>query len=138
MRLSRDRISIPQLMTGLPCVRLTYVGAKSGLLRTIPTIGVPNGDNIALICSNYGQARNPGWYHNLKKKPVANLALLPLKANPTAGSTRLEKSRTTMNTSNTGKKHARSILVMQTTNNGRRIGEFRLCYSNPYKRLLIN
>ena len=76
MKLSNDRVSIPQFMTGLPCVRLTCIGAKSGTERTIPTIGVPDGDNVALICSNYGQARNPGWYYNLKKNPTASLAFI--------------------------------------------------------------
>ena len=76
MRISKEKLSVPQLVTGLPCVRLTSVGAKSGQSRTIPTIGVPDGENIALICSNWGQSRNPAWYHNLKKHPEASLAFI--------------------------------------------------------------
>ena len=57
-------------------MRLTSQGAKSGVDRTIPTIGVPDGENVALICSNWGQARNPGWYHNLRKSPEAKLAFI--------------------------------------------------------------
>ena len=74
MRLSHEKLSVPQFVTGLPCVRLTSIGARSGQERTIPTIGVPDGDNIALICSNWGQQRNPAWYHNLKKHAQASLA----------------------------------------------------------------
>ena len=74
MKLSNDKLSIPQWVNGLPCVRLTSIGAKSNVARTIPTIGIPDGENIALICSNWGQARNPGWYHNLKKHSEAELS----------------------------------------------------------------
>ena len=76
MKLSNEKLSVPQFVTGLPCVRLTSLGAKSGQKRTIPTIGVPDGENIALICSNWGQARNPAWYHNLRKHPEASLAFI--------------------------------------------------------------
>ena len=76
MKLTNEKVSVPQFVTGLPCVRLTSQGAKSGIERTIPTIGVPDGENVALICSNWGQARNPGWYHNLRKSPEAKLAFI--------------------------------------------------------------
>ena len=76
MRLSNEKISVPQLVAGLPCVRLTSVGAKSGVSRTIPTIGIPDDENIALICSNWGQSHNPGWYYNLRKHPAAELAFI--------------------------------------------------------------
>lgn len=76
MRVSNDKVSMPQFLVGLPCVRLTSVGAKSNLPRTTPSIGIPDGDAIALVCSNWGQARNPGWYYNLKKQPQAELAFI--------------------------------------------------------------
>ena len=85
MRISKEKLSVPQLVTGLPCVRLTSVGAKSGQSRTIPTIGVPDGENIALICSNWGQSRNPAWYHNLKKHPEASLAFITTQNEPYEG-----------------------------------------------------
>ena len=73
MGLSRDRLSIPQLVAGLPCVRLTSTGAKSGISRLTPTIGVPDNENVVLICSNWGQRHHPAWYYNLKKNPQAIL-----------------------------------------------------------------
>lgn len=76
MHLSKEKISIAQLVTGLPCVRLTSRGAKSGVERTIPTIGIPDGENVVLICSNWGQARNPGWYYNLKNQPRAEMSFV--------------------------------------------------------------
>lgn len=35
----------------------------------MPIIGVPDGDRLVLVASNYGQQSNPGWYHNLKANP---------------------------------------------------------------------
>ena len=52
-------------------------GAKSNLPRTTPFIGIPDGETIALVCSNWGQQRNPCWYYNLKKHPPAELAFIP-------------------------------------------------------------
>lgn len=76
MKLTNEKFSVPQFVAGLPCVRLTSTGAKSGASRTIPTIGLPDEDNIVLICSNWGQSRNPGWYYNLKKHALAELAFV--------------------------------------------------------------
>ncbi|RMG89659.1 MAG: nitroreductase family deazaflavin-dependent oxidoreductase [Chloroflexi bacterium] len=73
MRISKDRLSIPSLLTGLPVVILTSTGAKSGQVRTKPVVGVPDGDNVALVASNWGQSRNPAWYYNLQANPVAEL-----------------------------------------------------------------
>ncbi len=69
LRLSRGRRSITSALTGLPIVELTTVGARSNAPRTLPIIGVPDGDRLVLVASNYGQPRNPGWYHNLKANP---------------------------------------------------------------------
>ena len=73
MRISKDRLSIPSILTGLPVVILTSTGAKSGQARTKPVIGIPDGDNVVLIASNWGQGRNPAWYYNLRANPVAEL-----------------------------------------------------------------
>jgi deazaflavin-dependent oxidoreductase (nitroreductase family) len=73
MRISKDRLSIPSLLTGLPVVILTSTGAKSGQARTKPVIGIPDGDNVVLVAGNWGQKRNPAWYYNLRANPVAEL-----------------------------------------------------------------
>jgi deazaflavin-dependent oxidoreductase (nitroreductase family) len=71
MRISKDRLSIPSLLTGLPVVILTCTGAKSGQARTKPVVGIPDGDNVVLVASNWGQRRSPAWYYNLRTNPVA-------------------------------------------------------------------
>jgi deazaflavin-dependent oxidoreductase (nitroreductase family) len=32
-------------------------------------LGVPTGDDIAVIGGNFGRARNPGWYYNMRADP---------------------------------------------------------------------
>jgi deazaflavin-dependent oxidoreductase (nitroreductase family) len=49
---------------------LTTTGAKSGVERTSPVLAIPCGDGrLIVIASNYGQRKNPSWYHNLTKNP---------------------------------------------------------------------
>jgi deazaflavin-dependent oxidoreductase (nitroreductase family) len=55
-------------------VNLTTIGAKSGLERTIPVIGIKDGQKIILIATNFGQAKNPAWYYNLKSTPNATVS----------------------------------------------------------------
>jgi deazaflavin-dependent oxidoreductase (nitroreductase family) len=69
LRRSAGRHSVSAALTGLPIVELTAVGARSGELRRLPIVGVPDGDRLVLVASNYGQPRNPGWYHNLMAHP---------------------------------------------------------------------
>jgi deazaflavin-dependent oxidoreductase (nitroreductase family) len=69
MRRSSGRYSVSSALAGLPIVELTSVGARSGERRTLPLIGVPDGDRLVLVASNYGQEHNPAWYYNLKANP---------------------------------------------------------------------
>jgi deazaflavin-dependent oxidoreductase (nitroreductase family) len=69
LRLTHGRQSLTSLLTGLPVVALTTVGARSGQRRAVPLIGVPDGDRIVIIASNYGQTHRPAWYYNLKANP---------------------------------------------------------------------
>jgi deazaflavin-dependent oxidoreductase (nitroreductase family) len=69
MRLSGGRLNLATSVTGLPTLVLVSRGARSGQLRETPLIGVPEGERIILIGSNWGQAHSPAWYHNLRAEP---------------------------------------------------------------------
>ena len=73
MGLSKGRLSVPSLVTGLPVVMLTTIGAKSNLTRTVPVVGMREGETVILIASNWGSTRHPAWYHNLRAHPDATL-----------------------------------------------------------------
>ena len=74
-RLTGGRHTFATLVSGLPVVMLTTTGARSGLPRTVPVLGLPTADGIAVIASNYGQARHPAWYHNLRANPEGEIAV---------------------------------------------------------------
>ena len=40
----------------------------------MPVLGLPQPDGLAVIASNYGQERNPSWYHNLRADPRGEVA----------------------------------------------------------------
>jgi len=72
-RLTGGRALFSALISGLPVLQLTTRGARSGQLRTLPLLGIPDGDAVVVIGSNYGQRRNPGWVFNLRAHPAARI-----------------------------------------------------------------
>lgn len=73
-RATSGRMTVPGLLAGLPVIMLTTTGAKSGEPRTMPLLGIPMGDDMAVIGSNFGQKATPGWVHNLEADPSATVA----------------------------------------------------------------
>ena len=65
---SKGKLTVTRIV-GLSVIQLTTRGAKTGKLRTMPLIGFPDGEKIALIASYFGGEHNPGWYYNLKAIP---------------------------------------------------------------------
>ena len=45
---------------------MTHVGAKSGRTRTSALVYFTDRGRVILIASNFGESRNPAWYHNIK------------------------------------------------------------------------
>jgi deazaflavin-dependent oxidoreductase (nitroreductase family) len=74
-RLTKGRHTLASIVSGLPVVMLTTTGAKSGLPRSVPVLGLPTADGVAVIASNFGQRHHPAWYHNLRAKPEGEVAV---------------------------------------------------------------
>ena len=74
-RVSNGRFFVTSLLTGLPVVMLTTTGAKSGARRTVPLVGIRDGEKVVLIASYYGSTHHPNWYHNLRVHPEAALSI---------------------------------------------------------------
>lgn len=74
-RATDGRHTVASLLTGLPILMLTTTGAKSGKARTVPVLGLPTDEGLAIIASNYGQERHPAWYYNLRKEPQAEVGM---------------------------------------------------------------
>lgn len=92
LRRTNGRRSVTTALTGLPIVNLTSIGARSGAPRTVPLVGTPDGDRLILVASNYGQAKNPAWYHNLIANPECTVAwagrTIPMVARQVEGAER--------------------------------------------------
>ena len=41
----------------------------------MPLLGLPCPEGMAVIASNFGQRPHPGWYHNLRARPEAEIAV---------------------------------------------------------------
>ena len=74
-RLTRGRHTLGSLVSGIPIVMLTTTGARSGRPRTVPVLGLPTDDGLAVIASNFGQRKHPGWYHNVRAHPEVSVAV---------------------------------------------------------------
>jgi deazaflavin-dependent oxidoreductase (nitroreductase family) len=74
-RITRGRATVGSLVSGLPVVMLTTTGARTGKPRTVPLLGLPTADGLAVIGSNWGRPGPPAWDRNLRTDPAASVAI---------------------------------------------------------------
>ena len=74
LRLSAGRQTFAGLTAGIPVLTITTTGTRTGLRRTLPLLGVPYGDSIAIIGTQFGQTGTPGWYYNLRAQPALEVS----------------------------------------------------------------
>jgi deazaflavin-dependent oxidoreductase (nitroreductase family) len=67
-----------------PVLLLTTTGRKSGEPRTAPILYLAQGANMILIDTNGGNEKLPGWSHNLRAKPLAEVEIGRRKLTVTA------------------------------------------------------
>lgn len=70
MRLTGGRVSC---VWPFPAVLVSHVGARTGISRTNAVVYFTDQGRVVLIPSNFGSARNPAWYHNVKANPIVEL-----------------------------------------------------------------
>lgn len=73
LKVSRGRWTAARVLAGIPVITLVTTGARSGQRRATPLLGVPLGDDLAIIGTRFGQHGTPGWYFNLRKQPAAEV-----------------------------------------------------------------
>jgi len=66
LRISRGRY---RLSFVIPCLLLRVRGAHTGVLREVPLLYVPDGDDVLLVGSGGGADREPAWALNLRRNP---------------------------------------------------------------------
>lgn len=62
-------------MLGVPCLLLRTIGAKTGLQRTNSLSYARDGGDYLVVASKGGAPKAPGWLHNLKARPEAEVQL---------------------------------------------------------------
>ncbi len=72
MRVSGGRLRLSFIV---PTLLLRCRGARTGRIREVPLLYVPDGDGVLLIASNGGQPQAPGWCHNLRAGPDVECVL---------------------------------------------------------------
>ena len=80
---------------GMPVVKLTTIGRKSGQRRTtMLTSPLVEGDNVVLVASYGGDDRDPAWFGNLVANPDVEVVM--------NGTTRKMRARVTEGDERTG------------------------------------
>jgi len=75
LKLTNSQKSLTSILSGVPVIVLTTIGAKSGKSRSIPLLGLMKDEQVILIASNWGQSHHPSWYYNLKANPEVHLSI---------------------------------------------------------------
>lgn len=59
----------------LPLLLLTTTGRVSGRLSSTPLVYKPDGDDVVVVASNWGQQHHPSWSWNLLAQPHATIEI---------------------------------------------------------------
>ncbi len=73
LKVSKGRLGNSFL--GVSVLLLHTVGSRTGKKRVTPLFNLQHEEKIILVASNGGNAKNPGWLHNLKANPEAMVNL---------------------------------------------------------------
>lgn len=68
---TNGRTTLTSWLGDVEMAMLTTTGAKTGRQRSHVVLGLPDGDCVVVVASNYGRQHHPAWYHNLKANPRA-------------------------------------------------------------------
>jgi deazaflavin-dependent oxidoreductase (nitroreductase family) len=74
LKVSGGRWTLARVVAGIPVITVVTIGARTGQRRSTPLLGVPMGDDLAIIGTRFGQHGTPGWYFNLRKQPSAEIS----------------------------------------------------------------
>ena len=54
---------------------LTTIGRKSGMPRTVPVLYLRDGEDVVVVASGVGGARQPVWYLNVQANPDVEIEM---------------------------------------------------------------
>ena len=86
LRITGGKSTLTSVTSGLPVLWLTTRGAKTGTERTVPLLGFPLVDDLAVLGTHFGHETTPGWVRNLEANAGAMVAYrgaeIPVRARP--------------------------------------------------------
>ena len=62
-------------LLGVPTLLLRTTGARTGRTRTNALVYAKDGDRYVVVASNGGADQAPGWLHNLRDNPSAEIQI---------------------------------------------------------------
>ncbi len=62
-------------LAGVPCLLLRSTGRRSGACRTNALVYARDGADLLVVASNGGADAAPGWLHNLRASPAAEIQI---------------------------------------------------------------
>lgn len=65
--------TVTEMWAGIPVLKITTTGRKSGQPRSTHLIAIPVRDTLALLGTNFGQTSTPTWVLNLEADPRAKV-----------------------------------------------------------------
>lgn len=104
-----------------PSLLLHTTGAKTGQPRTNSLTYARDGDAYLIVASNAGSDRYPGWYHNLRARPEAEINVGPKRF----GVSWRQVTPPTPTTSGCGRSSTRTTGTCTTATSTRRRDRFR-------------
>lgn len=73
-RVSRGRWTATEVLSGLPILFVTTIGAVSGQERITPLLAIRKDGHYILVATNFGSDRHPQWYFNMKANPIVEVS----------------------------------------------------------------
>ena len=67
--------AIGHRLLGVPTLLLRTTGARSGLTRTNALVYAKDGERYLVVASKGGSDQAPGWLHNLRHNPTAEVQI---------------------------------------------------------------
>jgi deazaflavin-dependent oxidoreductase (nitroreductase family) len=62
-------------LRGAPICLVTTTGKRSGQLRTVALLYLPDGDDVVLVASKGGMSKSPAWYFNMTTNPACEVQI---------------------------------------------------------------
>lgn len=72
-KITRGRWTATEILSGLPVIFVSALGAKSGKRRSTPLLAIRDGEKFIIVATKFGADRHPDWYYNITAHPTVDV-----------------------------------------------------------------